>query len=59
VGESSAEGQYGHKVEVCHNGGEIWIDSSALGAHLALGDTLGSCPAGDPHGHGHDHGHDD
>jgi hypothetical protein len=52
-GASSAEGQYGHKVEVCHNGGEIWIDSNALGAHLALGDTPGDCPAGDPHGHGH------
>jgi hypothetical protein len=52
-GASSAQGQYGDKVDVCHNGGEISIDSSALGAHLALGDTLGACPAGDPPGHSH------
>jgi hypothetical protein len=54
-GASSAQGQYGNKVDLCHNGGEISIDSSALGAHLALGDTLGPCPAGDPHGQSHTH----
>ena len=54
-GASSAEGQYGQKVDVCHNGVEISIDSSALGAHLAVGDTLGACPPGDPPGHSHPH----
>ena len=52
-GASSAQGEYGHKVVVCHNGGEISIDESAMGAHLALGDTPGACAPGDPHGQSH------
>jgi hypothetical protein len=31
------------KVRVCHNGGEISIDASAVTAHLGHGDALGSC----------------
>jgi ferric-dicitrate binding protein FerR (iron transport regulator) len=44
VSNSSADFQYGHKFLVCHNGVTIFIDQSALNAHLRQGDTLGPCP---------------
>ena len=42
--KSGKEKKRGHKVEVCHNGNSIHIARSALPAHLAHGDTRGSCP---------------
>jgi hypothetical protein len=32
------------KVVICHNGNTIEVDTSAVAAHLAHGDTLGPCP---------------
>jgi hypothetical protein len=32
------------KVSVCHGGKTICVDANAVSAHLAHGDTLGSCP---------------
>jgi hypothetical protein len=45
---SSAQGQYGKKVTVCHHTPSghnvtITISINALPAHLALGDTRGTC----------------
>ncbi|HKO18222.1 MAG TPA: hypothetical protein VJU82_04985 [Acidobacteriaceae bacterium] len=34
------------KLTMCHNGHEISIDVHAVPAHLAIGDTVGSCPVG-------------
>jgi hypothetical protein len=36
-------GNKNDKVRVCHNGGEISIDGSAVPAHLGHGDALGTC----------------
>lgn len=43
VGETSAEGQYGHKVKMCHKGHTIEVDEHAVPAHLKQGDTRGAC----------------
>src|SRR5688572_18812197 len=32
------------KVNMCHNGNIICVDQSAVDAHLAHGDNVGSCP---------------
>jgi hypothetical protein len=44
---SSAQGQYGKKVTICHHTGSgtvtITISVNALPAHLAHGDTIGPC----------------
>lgn len=42
-GPSSAGAQYGSKVTLCHKGHMISVDSNAVSAHLAAGDTLGAC----------------
>ena len=41
---SSGDGEYGHKVAVCHNGHTIRVDRHAVPALIAHGDTLGQCP---------------
>lgn len=38
----------GDKVTICHKGNTISISVSALGAHLAHGDFIGSCPVSVP-----------
>ena len=44
---SAAQDQYGpQKVTICHKGHTITISRSALPAHLAHGDFVGTCPAG-------------
>jgi Ca2+-binding RTX toxin-like protein len=40
---SAAADQYGNTT-LCHNGREIKVSKNAVAAHLAQGDTLGSCP---------------
>ncbi len=42
-GPSSSAAQYGSKVTLCHKGHTISVDSNAVSAHLAAGDTLGAC----------------
>jgi hypothetical protein len=42
---TSAEGQYGHKVKMCHKGKTIDVDEHAVPAHLKQGDTRGACKA--------------
>jgi uncharacterized membrane protein YgcG len=40
---SSAQGQYGNKVTICHQGHTQQVADDSLPAHLAQGDTLGPC----------------
>ncbi len=40
---SSAKGQYGDPVVICHHNHTITINAHALPAHLAHGDTIGPC----------------
>jgi hypothetical protein len=39
-------GNNNQKVTVCHSGNGLCIDSSAVAAHLAIGDALGPCGSG-------------
>ena len=36
--------EYGHKEKMCHKKHTIEVDSNAVPAHLAQGDTRGECP---------------
>jgi len=42
--DNPAGDQYGHKILMCHNGHEIFVDASSVQSHLQHGDTLGPCP---------------
>jgi hypothetical protein len=43
-GDKGDDKEYGHKEKMCHKKNTIDVDSNAVPAHLAQGDTRGECP---------------
>lgn len=48
-GDKADKKEYGHKEKMCHKKNTIDVDSNAVPAHLAQGDTRGECPKPSTH----------
>jgi len=43
ISHANHNGANDELVEICHNGRTIYVSQDSVAAHLAHGDTLGSC----------------